>query len=59
MRNIIMVMILIIVTCGCSQQKIVTKKTHVWENKMVTKKEYDSLLYNHTINFVKNYSPDN
>lgn len=59
MRNIIMVMILIMVTCSCSQQKFVTKKTHVWGSKMVTKEEYDSLLYNHTFNFIKNYSPDN
>ena len=59
MRKIMIILFAIILTSACRQQKIVTQKTHVWENKMVTKKEYDSLLYNHTFNFIKNYTPDN
>ena len=39
MRNIIMVIILIMVTCACSQQKIVTKKTHVWEIRITNDHE--------------------
>jgi hypothetical protein len=59
MIKIIIAILVIGLSPACSQQKIAARKTHVWENKMVTKKEYDSLLYNHTINFIKNYSPDN
>jgi hypothetical protein len=59
MGKIIIALFAIILISACRQQKIVIRKTHVWENKMVTKKEHDSLLYNHTINFIKNYSPDN
>lgn len=59
MGKIIIALFAIILMSACRQQKILTRKTHVWENKMVTKKEYDSLLYNHTINFIKNYSSDN
>lgn len=58
MRKIITFLCVVLAISACRQQKIVITKTHMWENKMVTKKEYDSLLYNHTVNFVKNYSPD-
>ncbi len=27
----------------------------MWEDKIVTKKEYDSLLYKHTYEFVRDY----
>jgi len=37
------------------KKKFTTKKTHKWENRMVTKKEYDSLLRDHTYKFVMNY----
>lgn len=41
-------------SCGVNK-KITDNKTHTWENKKVTKKEYDSLLYDHTYKFVQNY----
>ena len=45
---------------SCAVKKnFTTKKTHMWENRMVTKKEYDSLLYDHTYKFVTNYEQKN
>lgn len=52
------VIIVVLLISSCSQQKLISTKSYVWENKMVTKKEYDSLLYNHTVNFIKTYSKE-
>lgn len=51
---VLIVSILFLSSCGVNK-KMVTEKTHTWENRKVTKKEYDSLLYQHTYKFVQNY----
>jgi hypothetical protein len=60
MKNlfVLFVFLFLITSCGVNK-KITTTKTHMWENKMVTKKEYDSLLYDHTYKFVQNYKDSN
>ncbi len=57
MRSLFFLFLIFMVTMSsCAvKKKFTTKKTHMWENRMVTKKEYDSLLRDHTYKFVMNY----
>jgi len=55
---LLVVFLVLLTSCSVGKKTRVTK-THMWENKMVTKKEYDSLLYHHTYKFVQNYKENN
>ncbi len=55
---VLIVSILFLSSCGVNK-KITDNRTHTWENRKVTKKEYDSLLYQHTYKFVQEYTENN
>lgn len=52
----------LVVSISCSSHKLKTKSTekqiYKWENKVVSKRKYDKLLYQYTYNFIKNSSKE-
>ena len=51
-------LVLFFSSCGM-KRKMISQKTYKWGDKMVTKKEHDSLLYHHTYEFILKYSEEN
>lgn len=53
---------ILVVLISCSSNKLKTKTTkkqiYKWENKVVSKRKYDKLLYQYTCNFIKNSSKE-
>jgi len=46
-------------TLGCLFTSCTTTKTHTWEGKLVSKKEYYRKLSNFNDEFIRNYKPIN
>jgi hypothetical protein len=56
MKNLIKLFVLVLLITSCGTSKIQTKsQIYFWEGKEVSKRKYDLLLYNYTIDFVNNY----
>jgi disulfide oxidoreductase YuzD len=53
---------ILVVLISCSSNKLKTKSTekqiYKWENKVVSKRKYDKLLYQYTYNYIKNSSKE-
>jgi len=52
MKKVLGLLIIVLVVTSCRTTK---EQTYSWEGKQVSKKQYDLLLYNYTVNFVNNY----
>ncbi len=52
MKKILGLLMIVLVVTSCRTTK---EQTYSWEGKQVSKKQYDLLLYNYTVNFVNNY----
>jgi hypothetical protein len=52
MKKVLGLLMIVLVVTSCRTTK---EQTYSWEGKQVSKKQYDLLLYNYTVNFVNNY----
>lgn len=56
MKQFIIIIFCVISLVSCITNRKIEKNTYyMWENKIVTKKQYDSLLENHTNQFIREY----
>ena len=53
-RFISIFFLFLIVSCKLTRSRVDTQK-YYWEGKQVSKRKYDLLLYNYTVNFLNNY----
>lgn len=52
MKNLFKLLVLVFLVTSCRTTK---SQTYYWEGKEVSKRKYDLLLQNYTIDFVNNY----
>lgn len=52
MKNLFKLLVLVLLVTSCRTTKT---QTYSWEGKEVSKRKYDLLLQNYTIDFVNNY----
>lgn len=57
MKKVFGLLIVVTLFTSCKVTKVnkVESQTYSWEGKKVTKKVYDKLLYDYTVNFVNDY----
>ena len=56
MKNLFKLLVLVLLVTSCRTTKSQTEyQTYYWEGKEVSKRKYDLLLRNFTIDFVNNY----
>lgn len=60
LTNLVLLVVLAIILFSCASHKSIiklkTKQVYKWENKRVSKRKYDKLLYQFTYDFIKNAS---
>jgi hypothetical protein len=57
MKKLFKLLVLVLLVTSCRPTKSQTEsQTYYWEGKEVSKRKYDLLLQNYTIDFVNNYS---
>lgn len=60
LSNLVLLVVLAIMLFSCASHKSIiklkTKQVYTWENKIVSKRKYDKLLYQFTYDFIKNAS---
>jgi hypothetical protein len=54
MKKVLGLLIIVTLVTSCRTTKI--QQSYSWEGKKVSKRQYDLLLYNYTVDFVNNYS---
>jgi hypothetical protein len=56
MKNLLGLLLGVVLLTSCSTSKIQKdSQTYIWEGKEVSKRKYDLLVQNYTIDFVNNY----
>ena len=60
LTNLVILVVLANILFSCTSHKSIiklkTNQVYTWENKIVSKRKYDKLLYQFTYNFIKNAS---
>lgn len=60
LTNLVILVVLAIILFSCTSHKSIIKlkkkQVYTWENKRVSKRKYDKLLYQFTYDFIKNAS---
>lgn len=60
LTNLVILGMLAIILFSCTSHKSIiklkTKQVYTWENKIVSKRKYDKLLYQFTYDFIENAS---
>ena len=60
MKRVLLSLFVVFLLTSCvTKKKITSVKNYSWGNRMVTKKEHDSLLYQHTYDFILKYAKEN
>lgn len=56
MKNLLGLLVIVILFTSCTTSRVQKdRQTFIWEGKEVSKRKYDLLLENYTIDFVNNY----
>lgn len=53
MKKVLGLLMVVLLITSCRTTRV--QQTYSWEGKQVSKRKYDLLLYNYTVDFVNNY----